>query len=205
MSQRSRTRIAEFKAQTQTKIASVLEEYAAGKISREQFDAIYAHYSSQLDMAEAALEAEDDSLVDDEAGKTFAIRQARMGKAQGVLILHRRSERFFDALGTFDLPTDPFLSKFRALAASVPNKSGVFYRREAIDSGRWLVYTAGRYTLVITLFQHEPSPAQIAEMQRLHHDFEMANAPFLAVERVDAARLAFPFRVFVQRKRISAG
>ncbi|MDZ4771222.1 MAG: hypothetical protein SGJ24_19035 [Chloroflexota bacterium] len=200
MSQRSRTRIAEFKVQTQTKLAAVLSEYAAGAISREQFDAVYAHYAAHLDMADAALEAEDSSLVEDKNGETQAIRQSRMGKAQGVLIYHRRSGTFFEALGTFDLPQAAFMEKFRASAASAPGKTDVFHRREQIDAGRWVLYTAGKYTLVVTLFQHEPSVAQIAEMRRLHEDFETANAPFLAVNSVDTARLAFPFRVFVQRK-----
>lgn len=200
MSHRSRTKIVEFKAQTQTKLAAVVSEYADGKISHEQFDAIYAHYSQHLDMAEAALEAADATIIEDQGGQTYAIRQARMGKAQGLLIYHRESQTFIDEMGTFDVPTGQFLEKFLLSASSAPEQTNLYHRREQIDSGRCLLYTAGRFTMVVTLFLHEPSSQQIAEMRRLHEDFETANAPYLTENKVDTARLAFPFRVFVKRK-----
>jgi len=64
----------------------------------------------------------------------------------------------------------------------------------------WVLLTAGQYTAVITLFQNEPSQMQVQEIERLHHDFEIANAYFLAAPRVDAGQLGYPFLVFVQQK-----
>lgn len=204
MSQRSRTRIVEFKAQTQSKIATLLNDYAEGKISREQFDAIYEHYSGQLDLADTALESSDSGMVEGVEGRTVGIRHSRMGKAVGVLIYHRRSKAFFEALGSFDVPRERFIERFRSTVSTAPGRTGVFYRREELEAGRWLLYTADKQTLVVTLFQNEPSPAQIAEMQRLHQDFEMANKNLLNAEQVETDKLAMPFRVFVQRKRQGA-
>lgn len=200
MSQRSRTKIVEFKAQTQAKLDNLLSEYATGRISREQFDAIYAHHSSQLDLAEAALEESDATLVENAVGRTVGVRKSWLGKAIGVLIYHRRSGTFLEALGNFDVPRELFIDHFRSSVSSAPPNTGVFYRREMISGGRWLLYTADKQTLVITLFAHEPSPAQIREMQRLHQDFETANRNLLAVDEVETGKLAYPFRVFVQRK-----
>ncbi|MBK8023196.1 MAG: hypothetical protein IPK19_17660 [Chloroflexi bacterium] len=199
-SQRSRTKVAEFKAVTQAKIDGILNEYASGRISREQFDAIYAHYSSQLDLAEAALEESNTGLIEDAAGRTIGIRKSWMGKARGVLIYHRRSKTFLEALGAFDVNQDAFAEHFRRTAASAPDRTGVLFRKEAIEGGRWLLYTSGKHTLVVTLFGHEPAPTQIAEMQRLHTDFETANQHLIAAPAIQADRLAFPFHVIIQRK-----
>ncbi|MBL8132476.1 MAG: hypothetical protein JNL42_11510 [Anaerolineae bacterium] len=200
MQLRSRTKVAEFKATTQAKIDGVLNEYAAGRISREQFDAVYAHYASQLDLAEAALEESNAGLIEGAAGKTVGVRQSWLGKARGVLIYHRRSRQFLEALGSFDVQREAFIEQFRRTVASAPGKTGVFFRKESIESGRWLLYTAGKHTLVVTLFGHEPSPAQIAVMQRLHGDFETANQHLIDGESIAAAALAFPFRVVIQRQ-----
>ena len=52
---------------------------------------------------------------------------------------------------------------------------------------------AGRYTTIVTLFQNEPSQEQVREIERLHHDFEVANEVHLSTPSVDSSRLAYPF------------
>jgi hypothetical protein len=71
---------------------------------------------------------------------------------------------------------------------------------EQVGEREWLLFAAGRYTTVITLFQHEPSAQQSREIERLHYDFEVANASMLAGSRLDASKLAYPFLTFVQQK-----
>ncbi|HRF97603.1 MAG TPA: hypothetical protein PLZ51_20485, partial [Aggregatilineales bacterium] len=44
-----------FKTTVENKIQSIITEFAEGKISREQFQVIYARYSEQLAIANAAL------------------------------------------------------------------------------------------------------------------------------------------------------
>jgi len=98
------------------------------------------------------------------------------------------------------VPHEEFTESFRAATTNAPGKTDVLYHRKQIASGYWLLFTSGKHTMVVTLFRHEPSPAQISEIQRLHSDFEVANTLLLAVDVVETEKLAYPFRVFVQRK-----
>jgi hypothetical protein len=69
-----------------------------------------------------------------------------------------------------------------------------------IGTREWLLFAAGKYTTVVTQFQNEPSPDQCREIERLHHDFELANRTFLRSGQTDKNKLAYPFLVFVQKK-----
>jgi hypothetical protein len=70
----------------------------------------------------------------------------------------------------------------------------------AIGPRQWLLFAAGKFTTVITLFRNEPSDMQVREIERLHHDFEAANRPYFVKGSVDSSKLAYPFLVFIQKK-----
>jgi hypothetical protein len=186
----------ELQAQIEAKIHKLLIEFAEGKISREQFQVIYARYDSQLLAAQKGLDVADVSGGVD----TIHIRSVHMGKALGLAIYHHRSGRLIDTLGAFDVPMArlaPVLNDFSRLMES---KRLIDRRIERIADRAWLLFAPGAYTTVITLFQNEPSSAQIREIERLHHDFEIANETSLEGANVDSSRLAYPFYVFIQQK-----
>jgi hypothetical protein len=190
----------QFRTQIQEKILKSLTEFSEGKLSREQFHAIYQHYDSQLKMAEQALEAGNQDGIGAGQGQTFAIRQAHMGKAIGLLIYHNKSGLLLDTLGMFDIPTDriaPILNDFTLMMDA---RVSVDRRVERMAERQWLLFAAGRYTTVVTLFQNEPSQEQVREIERLHHDFEVANEANLSRAFVDSSRLAYPFLVFIQQR-----
>src|SRR5262245_46950349 len=105
MSANPRTKIETFKSQVQSKIQNLLTEFSEGKLNREQFQSIYAHYSDQLALADQALSAGEASSLTGAAGGTIAIRQAHMGKAIGLVIYHNKSGMLVDTLG--DFPVSP--------------------------------------------------------------------------------------------------
>jgi len=189
-----------YKAQTQKKIDELLEEFSEGKINREQFHAMYAHHNGKLKLAEQALEKDDATVVDSAPGQTYAIRQAHMAKAIGLMIYHNKSGMYVDTLGFFDIPPGrvaPILNDFSEL---MQGNRLIDRRVERITDKGWLLFAAGTYTTVVTLFHNEPSPAQSREIERLHHDFEVANHSQLTQSRIDASKLAYPFLVFIQQK-----
>lgn len=190
-----------FRSQVLAKIDKLLTEFGEGKVSREQFHAIYEHYNNRLNMIEQMGGAESMPAGDMEQGGTIAIRQKHMGKALGLIIYHHKSAMFVDTLGDFDVAPSllsPTLTDFSLLA-----ESGQLIDRRVLKlpDQRWLLFAAGRYSTVATLFHHEPSALQIREIERLHHDFETANAPALRQGyAVNKSSLAYPFLVFVQSK-----
>jgi len=189
-----------YKAQTQMKIDELLEEFSQGKINREQFHAVYAHHNAKLKLAEQALDRDDPGIVEMAPGQTYAIRQAHMAKAIGLMIYHNKSGMYVDTIGYFDIPPQrvaPILNDFSEM---MQGNRLIDRRIERITDKGWLLFAAGTYTTVVTLFHNEPSPAQSREIERLHHDFEVANHGQLTQSRIDASKLAYPFLVFIQQK-----
>ena len=123
-----------------------------------------------------------------------------MGKAVGMTIYNNRSGTLLETLGDFEVPPDklaPILNDF-----SLMMESGKLVEREVrkIGAKQWLLFAAGRFTTVVTLFHNEPSEQQSREIERLHHDFELANRWFLRSGETDKTKLAYPFMTFVQKK-----
>ncbi len=198
------SKIQALKAQIQEKIQKLLSEFAEGKISREQFHAIYERYTSQLSMADMAMRSSSPSMVMDmmqDGTSTLVVKEKHMGKAVGMTIYNNRSGTLLETLGDFEVTPDklaPILNDFSMLM-----ETGKLVEREVrkIGSKQWLVFAAGKYTTVVTLFHNEPSEQQNREIERLHHDFEQANVGFFEKGNVvDASKLAYPFLVFVQQK-----
>jgi hypothetical protein len=203
MASNQNSKIQALKAEIQDKIQRLLTEFAEGAISREQFHVIYGRYTSQLSMADMAMRSSSPSTVMDmmqDGTSTLVVKEKHMGKAVGMTIYNNRSGTLLETLGEFEVPPDklsPILNDFSLLM-----QSGKLVEREVrkINAKQWLVFAAGRHTTVVTLFHNEPSEQQNREIERLHHDFEQANAPQFEKGVVDASKLAYPFLVFVQQK-----
>lgn len=192
-----------FMAQVEEKIRALLREYSEGKLNSEQFHVLYERYSSQRLIAQQAMLTGDNQVLHEAHGEksTIAIKDEHMGKALGLRIYHNKTGAVIDTLGDFDVSAfviSPVLTEFRQMIA---DEKLMRPRAEKIEDKRWLLFAAEPYTTVVTLFRNEPSPLQIREIQRLHHDFEVANQPSLVgSNQPDARALAYPFHVFVQRK-----
>jgi hypothetical protein len=198
-----KNKIQALKAQIQEKIQKLLAEFAEGAISREQFHAVYERYTSQLAMAEMAMRSSSPEMVMgmvQDGTSTLVVKEKHMGKAVGMTIYNNRSGTLLETLGDFDVLPEklsPILNDFTLMM-----DSGKLVEREVrkIGAKQWLLFAAGTYTTVVTLFHNEPSEQQSREIERLHHDFERANAAFFSKGHVDASKLAYPFLVFVQKK-----
>jgi hypothetical protein len=199
----SDNKVRAFKAQVQEKIQKLLAEFAAGTISREQFHVIYERYTGQLTIADMALRSnapEEVMGIVQDGPPTYAIKEAHMGKAVGMIIYNNRTGTLLEKLGDFNVSPaklSPILNDFTMM---MENGELVEHEIRAIGPRQWLLFVAGKYTTVITLFRNEPSDMQVHEIERLHHDFEAANHRFFVKGSVDSSKLAYPFLVFVQKK-----
>lgn len=202
MESKSRVAAESFKAEIQKKIHFLITEFAEGKISREQFNMIYMRYSSRLEIADHAMFSGNPDAIQIVQGgpPTIAVKEAFMGKAIGLGIYHNKSGTMVDTLGSFEVPValiSPVLNDFSAMMEA--NKL-IDRRIRKLGLEEWVLFAAGKYTTIVTLFHNEPSQVQIRELERLHHDFEEANQSFLKKESVDKNKLAYPFLSFVQQK-----
>ncbi|MEM6282876.1 MAG: hypothetical protein AAF787_11830 [Chloroflexota bacterium] len=185
-----------FKEEVQTKINRILEEFAEGKLNRDQFHAIYERYNSQMELAEKATTTD---VPVQEDGGTMVLREKYMGKAQGLIIFDNRSGNVIETLGGFGVgmaEVQPILQDFTAelKAGRIVDRAV----RPASDN-RWLLFVAGKFTTVVTLFQNEPSGYQTTVIQRMHGEFENANHGAFENDKIDAEQLVFPFYAFVKR------
>ncbi|RMG76921.1 MAG: hypothetical protein D6711_02875 [Chloroflexi bacterium] len=198
----SKQQAEEFKALVEAKIKRLVSDFAEGKISREQFHLLYARYNSRLAITDhALLSGNPDAVQIAQTGPpTMVIKDATMGKVVGILIYHNMSSKTLETLGDFNLPfslLEPILDDFtlrmvtRQLAAP---------RMEKIGKTHWVLFNAGQFVTVVTLFINEPSQMQIRELDRLLHDFEQANHPELIRPQINVDKLAYPFMAFIKKK-----
>jgi phage terminase large subunit-like protein len=185
------------------KIAAIAAEYAAGKINRAQFNAIYARYTEQRQIAERLLERNPET----EAWRSV-LREGHTG------FLRNRFQAKFLSYVVYD--NNPPLQDgvFRPLMAhgeefSLPRMTlylRSFYeamRKEADvkvrlapfdEKGAYLTIISGAYTTAAIIFSLEPSKNQINWAQDLHRDFERANVEALSQDIRNPEHLVFPQR-----------
>ena len=190
-----------FKATVESKIQSLIAEFSEGEISREQFNLLYDRYNGQLSVANEAL-AENNSRALDEIQNsvpTHFVKEATAGKAMGMAIYHHRSGRIVEVLGQFDVPLGQLTPELNHILGKVDAQEYVEPKTIKIDGAQWVLFESRQHSTVITLFQNEPSGLQIREMQRLHHDFEVANQRFLVTDEVDIDLLGYPFLTIIQK------
>lgn len=201
MTTSSRAKAQAFKETLEGKIRGLIEEFAEGKINREQFHVIYERYNAQLSIANhALLSGNPDAVQIAQSGPpTISLRDAHMAKALGLLIYHNRSKTVLETLGEFDVETTKFQSVLNEFTKLMISGKWIDRRVEKLDT-RWLSFAAGDYTTIVTSYSNQPADIQNREIERLHHDFETANRIQLASESVDTQKLAYPFLVFIKKK-----
>lgn len=191
-----------FKTEVQKKIQGLVAEFAEGKISREQFQVLYERYNSQVAITEYALmSGNPDAVAIAQGGPpTIAVKESLMAKAIGLGIYHNKSGTMVDTLGNFDLPVTRIAPTLNDFTHMMQVNKLIDRRVQKIGPKQWVMFAAGKFTTIVTLFQNEPSQVQSRELERMHHDFEEANGAFLQKEHVDKNKLAYPFLSFVQQK-----
>lgn len=198
---KSRAKAEAFKTEVEDKIQDLITEFSEGKISREQFNLLYDRYNGQLSIANEALAGNGMRDLNEVKNSvpTIFVREATAGKAMGMAIYHHRSGRIIESLGEFDAPIMQLTPVLNSIVGKIDAEEFVEPKSVNIERGKWILFESRKHTTVVTLFQNEPSAMQIREMQRLHHDFEVANNRFLIEDEVEVKSLAYPFLVIVKK------
>ncbi len=198
----ARAKAQAFKEEVEAKIRNLIEEFADGKISREQFHIIYERYNAQLQIANhAMLSGNPDAVSIAQSGPpTINIREAHMARAMGLMIYHNRSGRVLETLGEFSVEVAKIAPVLNNITQAMESGQFIERRVEKMADKLWLMFAAGDTTTVITEFLNQPSEQQMREIERLHHDFEQANIQILGKETIQTDKLAYPFLVFIRKK-----
>lgn len=204
-----------FIRQTRAKMEKLVEEFADGKLNREQFHTLYERYQSQINGVQTLLFESDPTrwaeILDGE--ETIDIRSRLMAKATGMLIYTRHTGTLLEELGHFDV--DPLqvslllkqlwqLDKkednltFRSTSEGVPDFPQIVAE---IPEGGWLFLVRGNLTIIVMSFSREPIAHQRDTILHLLNDFERANAVILKQTNITSNELVMPFKVAIRRAK----
>lgn len=185
----------------QTKLQKLVDDFATGSINRLQFHSLYERYQRQisalLDLTTQPGGAATDQNSDTE--DTIALKRRLMARVLGLSVYSNANGLPIETLGNFTVDPAlliPMLSSYRSVTAEV-FQAGI--RSTVMENDQHLCFVPGRLTTLVALFSNEPSTDQLATAERMHRDFERANATALAHGSVDPSTLAYPFLAFVQR------
>ncbi|MFW5748612.1 MAG: hypothetical protein ACOCYT_03270 [Chloroflexota bacterium] len=189
-----------FKAIIEAKIKALADEFAEGKISREQFHLLYERYNARLAIIiHAILSGNPDVAQAAQTGPpTITLRQATMGRVRGLIIYHNIAEKLLETLGEFDIVLEDIQPLLDDLTLQMIGGVSLDTRLERIDDTHWLLIVPGQFTTVIALFAHEPAQMQVRQLERMQRDFERANIHLLQLETIQPDTLAVPFQAIIQ-------
>jgi hypothetical protein len=172
----------DFLAGLRAKMAALAEDFAMGKINRQQFETIYVHYREQRQMVEALLNSMSNTTWRKavSAGETALLMKRTAAQVLSYALYDNSSSLLLASTGQFKIDpviVVPMLSAYRAATAEI---FGAGISSSEIEGGRWLSFVSGRYTTFIVLYSLEPSRAQLNLLEDLHRDFEIANVKLLS-------------------------
>jgi hypothetical protein len=187
---------------TYSKMTQCVEDFAGGKINREQFQELYAHYEREIGVISQLLAESDDP---DEwrrfvtEGESIVIRKRHQARSIGFAIYDNDSGMPIETLGEFTVDSAllvPMLSSYRSATTEI-FRAGM--RNTQMENGQWLCFVPGRFTTLITLFTREPAEQQLEVLSRMHDHFEIANRSALESGTAQPGELALPFLAILKQ------
>lgn len=183
------------------KMEKVASEFAAGRINRAQFNAIYGRYNEQRTIIERLLERNPESDAWKQVvrpGHTSFLRNHFEARCMYYLIYRYNTPTPLTMGGT----QQPDMGQIEPVLSAVYNmqkrpQNGL--ARKDLGSGQWMVLALGSFSLTIVMFNLEPSVGQLNRVRDLHNDFERANRSALERGTRTLEKMVFPQRALVEQ------
>jgi hypothetical protein len=180
------------------KMEEVANEYADDRISRAQFNAIYAHYSEQRQIIEQIIARNPKNQGWKQAarsGKTQFLRQHFEAQAMNYVVYAHKQKRPVMGGGT-----RPNMQRISSLLRTLwsTEKVRVGVARISLGGSEWLIMAAGYYSVTFVTFHLEPSGEQVRHIRDLHNDFERANRLYLQRGKTNKLQMVFPQRALLE-------
>lgn len=181
--------------QIRKKMESVANDFAAGKINRAQFNAIYGHYNEQRALIERLYQRNPERDVWRQAaqsGHTGFLKSYYESKAEFYIVFRHHDKRPLTLGGQQPSDTSP-IGRMIGTVWRMEEMPAHGLARKALNDGRWLVLALGEHSLTVVIFSRQPTAAQYELVRDLHNDFERANRIILT-RNLSFDRLVFPQR-----------
>jgi hypothetical protein len=181
------------------KMEAVANEFAAGKINRAQFNAIYARYSEQRTIIERLIARNPDNPAWKQAatpGHTSFLRDHFQARIDYYAVFRHQISRPL-VFGGQKTPDVRAVGRVLQSLWGMSNRPKTGLARKDMGDGHWLVLAMGEYALTLVMFTLEPSVAQMQWVRDLHADFERANRSALERNTQSLERMVFPQRALV--------
>lgn len=182
-----------------SKMSTLAEEFATGKINRTQFEVLYKRFTEQRSLVEMLINREPESdswqqVVSSKGQTTFLRSQFEAQPVYFGIFLHDEhllmdsspNESIHNFLG-------PLINK----VLKTPNRPPLSLGKRALTSPHWLVLVVGQYSGTGVVYTLEPSLAQAKQVRDLHADFERANRIHLSRNWISPDRMVFPQRELI--------
>jgi hypothetical protein len=182
------------------KIDVLLDEFAAGRLNRAQFHALYSRYNEQRAIIERLVERDPGSdawrQVAASRGQTNFLRANLAARSLSLSVFLRG--QFAPVLAAGKRPLDAALTQqvLRSLWEAPSDAMGM--GRRALDHGHWLLCAVGELSATLVVYSLEPSLSQAQLVRDLHMDFERANRLSIARGHTATEMLVFPQRALIE-------
>jgi hypothetical protein len=183
------------------KMETVASEFAAGRINRAQFNAIYGRYDEQRTIIERLLERNPDSDAWKQvvrSGHTSFLRDHFEARCMYYLVYRYQTPTPL-TMGGHQQPDMDQIEPVLTAVYNMQNRPENGLARKDLGGGQWLVVALGNHALTIVMFNLEPSASQLNRVRDLHNDFERANRSALERGTRTLEKMVFPQRALVEQ------
>lgn len=183
-----------------SKMETIADEFAQGKINSVQFHMLYRRHSEQRAIIEKLIERNPDSDAWQRVvgtGQTGFLRSQYAAQPLYYAVFRVGIERPMQ-FGGKQTANEPLLSSMAAKLWALRNRPNPGLARKALPSGQWVIIATGEYAGTFVVFSMEPSNAQARLVRDLHADFERANAASFQRGQFIAERMVFPQRALAE-------
>lgn len=181
------------------KMERVASEFAAGRINRAQFNAMYGRYTEQRAIIERLIQRNPQNDAWKNVAKpghtTFLRQHFEARPMYYVIFQHNRTTPLM--MGGQQPNMTQIGDVLKALWG-MKDRPKVGLARKDMGNGNWLVLALGEHAVTLVMFMLEPSPMQANKVRDLHSDFERANRMALERGTKSLDRLVFPQRALVE-------
>ncbi|MBN1964189.1 MAG: hypothetical protein JW910_06060 [Anaerolineae bacterium] len=178
----------------------IAQEFAAGKLNRAQFHAMYNRYSEQRNIIERLLARNPQSQAWQQVarpGHTSFLREHFASRLLYYALYVLGQEDAMLRYGEGTLPPE-VQAIVRVLPGFISDRGPLAPARKRVRDGRWLVVVPGVFTVSFGIYSLEPATQQMRRLADLHGDFERANVHTLRRKDYAIERLVFPQRALFE-------
>ncbi len=182
------------------KMESVAQDFAAGKLNRAQFNAMYGHYSDRRKIVERLIARDPKSSAWRQAatpGHTGFLRTHFEAHPEFVIVFRHHNPRPLLSIGQPPNEAQVVIRQVLRLLWQHERPPRTGLARKLIGRERWLVMIVGELALTVVIYSLQPSVDQSNTVRDLHSDFERANHS--ALQRgLSGAKMVFPQRAVME-------